>query len=57
MRLTKAERNHLAHYYWERHRHYQGPASQWNEEYGIGDYDILLLTRVWVQETKAFHIR
>ena len=53
--LTKEERNHLAHHYWEDLNHWQGPANTWNCENGIFDYDLFPFIRAWLLETRNIH--
>lgn len=54
--LTKEERNHLAHHYWEDLNHWQGPANTWNCENGIFDYDLFPFIRAWLLETRTFTV-
>jgi hypothetical protein len=56
-RLTKEEKNHLTHFYWDRHRNLCGQADQWNSENRISEDDLFTMTRVWVQEVKVFRLR
>ena len=57
MKLTEAEKLHLTHYYWERHRLRQGPADEWNDKNTISENDMFTLTRIWVRQLKTFRIR
>lgn len=55
--LTKAEKLHLAHIYWEEHNCTRGPAAHWNSENGIFEYDLFPFVRMWVEEEKVFDVQ